>query len=108
MSKPYPDSPAEYGEKGDRTIRVEIMGEIEKPGFYNLKSDASLLEAINTAGGFSPFAVSRFSIVRGEQVFRISIGVSGSHYFSKDTVDYLPLWTLRDGDIVHVSMVGPY
>lgn len=107
-SRGRPEDLPEFGKKGDQTIQVKISGEVTNQGIYNLGIGSSLLDAITAAGGFGPFAVSRFWLVRGQKVFSISIGRSGSHYFSPDTADYLPLWSLLDGDNLHVQMVMPY
>ena len=39
-----------------RSFRVAVLGEVNKPGRYDFKSRASVLEAIALAGGFNPFA----------------------------------------------------
>jgi len=39
-----------------RSFRVAVIGEVNKPGRYDFKSRASVLEAIALAGGFNPFA----------------------------------------------------
>ncbi len=39
-----------------RSFRVAVIGEVNKPGRYDFKSRASVLEAIALAGGFNAFA----------------------------------------------------
>ena len=56
------------------SFRVAVLGEVNKPGRYDFKSRASVLEAIALAGGFSPFASrSKMVILRvdGSNVKRI-------------------------------------
>src|SRR2546422_2597301 len=56
------------------SLRVAVVGEVNKPGRYDLRSRASVLDAIALAGGFSPFARrSKMVIVRveGSTVTRI-------------------------------------
>ena len=56
------------------SLRVAVLGEVNKPGRYDLKSRASVLDAIALAGGFSPYAArSKLVILRvaGSTVKRI-------------------------------------
>ena len=39
-----------------RSYRVSVLGEVQKPGVLQLKSDTTVLEAIALAGGFRDFA----------------------------------------------------
>lgn len=49
------------------SLRVAVIGEVNKPGRYDFKSRASVLDAIALAGGFSPFAIrSKMVILRVE------------------------------------------
>jgi len=49
------------------SLQVAVIGEVNKPGRYDLKSRASILEAIALAGGFSPYAArSKMVILRVE------------------------------------------
>jgi polysaccharide export outer membrane protein len=49
------------------SFRVAVIGEVNKPGRYDFKSRASVLEAIALAGGFNPFASrSKMVILRVE------------------------------------------
>ena len=44
---------------------VYVMGEVAKPGRYQLKTYTTLLQAISTAGGFTPFAAkNRMFVLR--------------------------------------------
>lgn len=56
------------------SLWVAVLGEVNKPGRYALKSRASVLDAIALAGGFSPYAArSKLVILRvaGSTVKRI-------------------------------------
>jgi len=56
------------------SLKVAVIGEVRKPGRYDLKSRTSVLDAIALAGGFNDFARrSKMSIVRveGSTVTRI-------------------------------------
>jgi polysaccharide biosynthesis/export protein len=49
------------------SLQVAVIGEVNRPGRYDLKSRASILEALALAGGFSPFATrSKMVILRVE------------------------------------------
>ena len=48
-----------------RSYRISVLGEVQKPGVLQLKSDTSVLEAIALAGGFRDFASpSKIMILR--------------------------------------------
>jgi len=50
-----------------RSLRVSVVGEVNKPARYELKSWATVLDALALAGGFTPFAArSRIVILRPE------------------------------------------
>lgn len=57
-----------------RSFKVSVIGEVLKPGRYELKSWSTVLDALAMAGGFTPFAArSRIVILRpdGSSVKRI-------------------------------------
>jgi len=57
-----------------RSFKVSVIGEVIKPGRYDLKSWSTVLDALALAGGFTPFAArSRIVILRpdGNTVKRI-------------------------------------
>lgn len=83
------------------SFAVSVMGEVKKAGRYELKSRATVLDAIAAAGGFTEFASrSRVAIIRqdGPNSTRIPFdynkGVSGN--------GKQPNIPLRTGDIVVV------
>jgi len=50
-----------------RSIKVSVMGEVAKPGRYELKSSATVLDVLALAGGFTPYASrSKITILRPE------------------------------------------
>jgi polysaccharide export outer membrane protein len=50
-----------------RSYRVSIMGEVTRPGRYDLKSAATVLDVLALAGGFTQFASrSRIVVLRPE------------------------------------------
>lgn len=57
-----------------RSFKVSVLGEVLKPGRYDLKSWATVLDALALSGGFTPFAAkSKIVILRpdGSGVKRI-------------------------------------
>lgn len=96
-----------------RSFKVSVIGEVLKPSRYELKSRATVLDALALAGGFTPFAArSRILILRPEAngtVTRISFNYnkaisSGEGFLDRltgsgeDNVNFF----LRNGDIVVV------
>jgi polysaccharide export outer membrane protein len=50
-----------------RSLRVSVLGEVERPGVLELRGATTILEAIAMAGGFQPFASpSKITILRTE------------------------------------------
>jgi protein involved in polysaccharide export with SLBB domain len=84
-----------------RSIKVNVMGEVKRPGTYTLTSFSSAFHALYAAGG-----TSRIGSIRNIRLFR-----SGKDIATVDLYEYLMNGnnmadiTLQDGDIV---MVEPY
>jgi len=50
-----------------RSFKVSVVGEVNRPARYELKSWTTVLDALALAGGFTPFAArSRIVILRPE------------------------------------------
>jgi protein involved in polysaccharide export with SLBB domain len=85
-----------------RTIKVNVMGEVARPGTYTLSSFASAFHALYAAGG-----INRIGSLRNIRVFR-----DGKTVATIDVYDYLMKGdnsadiSLRDGDIVKVDPYG--
>lgn len=84
-----------------RSIKVNVMGEVKRPGTYTLSSFSSAFHALYAAGG-----TSRIGSIRNIRLFR-----SGKAVATVDLYEYLMKGnnmediTLNEGDIV---MVEPY
>jgi len=63
---PYKESPSvSVGVKEVNSYNVFVLGEVAKPGKYQLKSYTTVLQMISIAGGFTPFASkNKLQIVR--------------------------------------------
>lgn len=85
-----------------RTIKVNVMGEVQQPGTYTLTSFASVFHALYAAGG-----INEIGSLRDIRVVR-----SGATTATVDIYEYLMNGnnmgdiTLRDGDIVQVPPYG--
>lgn len=85
-----------------RTIKVNVMGEVMKPGTYTLTSFASAFHALYVSGG-----PNKIGSLRNIHIFRGRKSVA-----TVDLYDYLMNGnnsgdiTLRDGDIVKVEPYG--
>jgi polysaccharide export outer membrane protein len=50
-----------------RSLRVSILGEVQKPGVLELRGETTILEAIAMAGGFKDFASpSKITVIRND------------------------------------------
>ncbi len=84
-----------------RSFMISVIGEVSKPGRYDLRSSATIVDALAMAGGFKEFA-SRSKIV----VIRREGGVSKRIPFDYDKMNApkgaQENFELRPGDIVMV------
>ncbi|HWP35279.1 MAG TPA: polysaccharide biosynthesis/export family protein, partial [Thermodesulfobacteriota bacterium] len=46
-----------------RSLKINVLGQVHKPGTYDLKRRVSLLEALAMAGGLTPFAAQNRIVV---------------------------------------------
>src|SRR5262249_1993816 len=83
-----------------RSFKISIMGEVAKPGRYELKGWATVLDALALAGGFTQFASrSRIVILHydGKTMKRIPIN------YNKVAAGEQENFYLRNGDIILVT-----
>ncbi len=83
-----------------RSYRVSVLGHVERPGFYELQGQRSLLEVLNLAGGLGADAAMRVQITR-----RTRSGVR-THYVDLERVmrggDMRFNVPVRAGDVIYV------
>jgi len=82
-----------------RSFKISVMGEVAKPGRYELKGWATVLDALALAGGFTQFASrSRIVILHydGKTMKRIPIN------YNKVAAGEQENFYLRNGDIILV------
>lgn len=78
---------------------VYVLGEVQRPGPYPLRSKMTMLQAITSAGGFTPFAsTDNITLLRGANGANQSINISFKDILSDYHLDKDPF--LHSGDIV--------
>lgn len=86
------------------TTRVYVLGEISKPGMYEIERQHNLLDAIGAAGGYTKDAAKKkVSIIRNAQTKEPEI-INLFDILKKG--DMGKNVTLRDGDVVFLSGNG--
>jgi polysaccharide export outer membrane protein len=84
-----------------RSFKVSVLGQVQKPGRYEIKSWATVLDVLALAGGFNEFASrSRVTVLRpeGKQMKRIPFNYDKLHSDGGDQTNFY----VRSGDIVMV------
>ena len=90
---PPPEVSVIVNEAKARNFHISILGEVEKPGRYDLKSRTTVLEAIALAGGFKDFASpTKIVILRevGGSVRRIPFNYKRAAAGEADNFDVMP------------------
>jgi protein involved in polysaccharide export with SLBB domain len=69
-----PDDTLLLDEVDPRSVSVQVMGEVAKPGSVSAPGDGSLVTLITSAGGFTPrAALSRVALVRGGKSYSVDM-----------------------------------
>ena len=77
--------------------KIYIMGEVSRPGEYQLSGPLTVVQAIGLAGGFTPYAVtSRIRVLRK--------GGGGGEGETTATVDYDRIASGRDGGATNIEL----
>ncbi len=86
-----------------KVMPISILGEVSKPGVYNLEPGSGVLQALASAGGFTEFA-------RKDSIFVLRKGVKVSPTRIRFTYDALsraegqaPSFTLENRDVIVVE-----
>ena len=86
-----------------RTTRVYVLGEVPKPGMFELTKDHTLLDAIGMSGYTAYAAKKKVSIIRrGEKVSALTVNLQAILEKGDLSQDV----TLNEGDIVYLSNNG--
>ncbi len=83
-------------------IKVNVWGQVQRPGQYEVEYDSSIVQAISKAGGFNDYAnlgkVKIIRIVNGKKkIIRVNI----KKYLKDKTIRKLP--NLENGDIIYIE-----
>jgi protein involved in polysaccharide export with SLBB domain len=85
-------------------LTVQVLGAVAKPGRYRVPENATCLDAVTIAGGFTADAILQdTSIVRGQPATRVAADLQKA-LNGKDMKQNLPL---LDGDILFVARRNP-
>lgn len=80
-----------------RSLKVSVLGQVKTPGRYDLKSPATVLDALALAGGLTEFAARRrITVLRSVQRLHFDYDMAVSNGGSADNL------ALKPGDIVVV------
>jgi polysaccharide biosynthesis/export protein len=83
-----------------RSFRVSVLGEVQKPGVLQLKSDTTVLEALAMSGGFRDFASpSKIVVFRKDSYGKThKLKFNYNRALSSDEENF----TLKTGDVIVV------
>lgn len=85
-----------------RSLRVSVLGEVQRPGVLELRGTTTILEAIAMAGGFRDFASpSKITVLRNDEhgkTERLRFNYNRAVAASSDQENF----TLKSGDVVIV------
>ena len=89
-----------------RTTRIYVLGEVTKPGMYEIERQHNLLDAIGTAGGYTKDAAKKnvFIMHQNSNEGDKPIQVNLQNLLQK--ADMSQNYMLRDGDVVYLSSNG--
>ena len=94
------------GNLSPKMININVIGAVEKPGEYNVKSNTTLNKAILLANGFIPWKANKTNI----QLYRInnngSISTKKYKFNINEEVSEDKNPPLKDGDIVKVNLTS--
>lgn len=91
-----------------RTVRVQVLGEVRNPGYYQLRANARLMDVLGLAGGptqaadLSRVVVTRQSLTESAQAEVNYVNVND--YIKSGLTAANPI--LKDGDVIQVEPVG--
>ena len=87
-----------------RTTRVYVLGEVGKPGTYELEKQHNLLDAIGMAGGYTKNAAKRKVMIFRKDQTNTPIKVNLLNLLTKG--DMTQNYALTEGDVVYLSDSG--
>lgn len=86
-----------------RTTRVYVLGEVVRPGLYEIEKQHSLLDAVGIAGGYTKDAAKKkVFIIRNGQTKPLEVNLNNLLTQGDMTQNYV----LNDGDAVYLASNG--
>lgn len=86
------------------TTRVYVLGEVIKPGMYEIEREHSLLDAIGIAGGYTKNAAKKQVLILRKDKMDAPIKVNLLNLLTKG--DMTQNYSLAEGDVVYLSDNG--
>ena len=90
-----------------RTIGVQVLGEVSSPGFYQVRADARVMDAIGLAGGPTRLAdLTSATLTRSDwnadqaEIFNLNLQA----FIANGALDQNPV--LQNGDVIYLTAVG--
>ncbi|MEN6414596.1 MAG: polysaccharide biosynthesis/export family protein [Veillonellales bacterium] len=87
-----------------RTTRVYVLGEVEKPGMYEIEKQHNLLDAIGMAGGYTKDAAKKKVLIIRRDKSGQPVVANVLNLVSKG--DLSQNYALNEGDIVYLASNG--
>ncbi|MCD6580124.1 SLBB domain-containing protein [bacterium] len=83
-------------------IKINVWGQVQKPGQYDVEYDSSIIQAISKAGGFNDYAhLGRIKVIRMVKGKKKIIKVNIKNYLK--TLETKKLPKLENGDIIYIE-----
>lgn len=84
------------------TIRIYVLGEVNRPGMYELEKQHNLLDALGAAGGYTRYAVRKgVYVIRNTGSYQIA---NLDQLLKKG--DLTQNYTLAEGDVLYLNRNG--
>jgi polysaccharide export outer membrane protein len=87
-----------------RTVRVYVLGEVTKPGLYEIEKQHRLLDAIGLSGGYTPSAAKKHVFIYHKD--QTGDPIKANLYNLLNKGDMTQNYELADGDVVYLSDNG--
>lgn len=87
-----------------RTTRVYVLGEVVKPGMYELEKQHNLIDAIGIAGGYTKNAAKKKVLILRKDQMGNPIKANLVNFLTKG--DLTQNYALNEGDVVYLSDSG--